>query len=115
MVESFRARGEALYTLHPNLDVELDYALMLEEDYERIFRRGGSSASSGRWARFEGEYPKVSGIVSFSRVGFAVNEDEALVLMGFRCGDLCGAGGLYLLAREEGSWKVQESLMEWQS
>jgi hypothetical protein len=39
----------------------------------------------------------------------------ALVEMGFRCGDLCGAGGLYLLVKEEGSWKVQEALMEWMS
>jgi hypothetical protein len=51
----------------------------------------------------------------FSRVGFDANEDRALVSMGFRCDDLCGAGGLYLLAKEEGSWKDREALMEWQS
>ena len=35
--------------------------------------------------------------------------------MGYRCGDLCGAGGLYLLVKEDGNWKVQETLLVWQS
>ena len=46
-------------------------------------------------------------------MGFDANEDKALVSMGFRCGDLCGAGGLYLLVKEDGNWKFQEALMEW--
>jgi hypothetical protein len=108
LVDSYRSRNAEVYTLVPNLDVELDYALMPEEEFEKILRRGGSD-----WVRFHETYPEASGVVSFSRVGFGANEDEALVLMGYVCGDLCGAGGLYLLVKEEGSWKIQESLMEW--
>jgi len=110
LVDSYRSRNAALYTLGPNLDVELDYALMPEEEFEKIFRRGGSV-----WARFQDRYPEASGVVIFSRVGFGANGEEALVLMGYRCGDLCGAGGLYLLVKEDGNWKVQEELMAWQS
>jgi len=90
--------------------VELDYALMPEEEWEKIFLGKGSV-----WARFQERYPEASGVVIFSRVGFGANENEALVLMGYRCGDLCGAGGLYLLVKEDGNWKVQEELMAWQS
>jgi hypothetical protein len=110
LVDSYRSRNAALYTLDPNPDVELDYALMPEEEWEKIFLRKGSV-----WARFQERYPEASGVVIFSRVGFGANEDEALVLMGYRCGDLCGAGGLYLLVKEDGDWKIQESLMVWQS
>jgi hypothetical protein len=99
-----------LYTLDPNLDAELDYALMPEEEFEQIFLQGQPI-----WTRFQDRYPEASGVVIFSRVGFGANEDEALVLMGYRCGDLCGAGGLYLLSREEGGWKIQEALMVWMS
>jgi hypothetical protein len=108
LVDSYRSRNAALYTLDPNLDVELDYALIPEEEFEKILRRGGSD-----WVRFRERYPEANGVVSFSRVGFGEKEDEALVLMGFVCGDLCGAGGLYLLVKEEGSWKIQGSLIEW--
>jgi len=67
------------------------------------------------WPGFQDAYPEASGVVSFSRVGFGADKDVALVEMGYLCGDLCGAGGLYLLAKEEGCWKVQEALMEWMS
>ena len=108
LADSYRSRNAASYTLEPNLDVELDYALMPEEEFQKLIRRGGTT-----WAEFYEEYPEASGIVSFSRVGFGENEDEALVEMGYLCGDLCGAGGLYLLVKENGTWKIQESLMVW--
>ncbi len=76
----------------------------------RFFPRGG-----GTWAEFEIEYPESGGVVHLSRVGFGADGDKALVLMGFRCGDLCGAGGLYLLVKEEDGWKVQQELMVWMS
>jgi hypothetical protein len=110
LVDSYRSRNAAPYALGPNLDLEQDYALMPQEEFDRIFRRGEAI-----WPGFQDAYPEASGIVIFSRVGFGANEDMALVEMGYRCGDLCGAGGLYLLVKEEGSWKVQEALMEWMS
>jgi len=110
LVDSYRSRNAASYTLGPNLDVEQDYALMPEEDWDKIFGPGGAM-----WTRFQARYPEASGLVIFSRVGFDANEDKALATMGYRCGDLCGAGGLYLLVKEDGNWKVQEELMAWQS
>ena len=110
LVDSYRSRNAASYMLGPNLDVEQDYALMPEEDYDKIFGPGGAM-----WTRFQARYPEASGLVTFSRVGFDANADKALALIGYRCGDLCGAGGLYLLVKEDGNWKVQEELMAWQS
>jgi hypothetical protein len=110
LVESYRSRNAASYKLDPNLDVDLEYALMPEEEFARIFLRRGSV-----WTRFQEAYPEARGIVFFSRVGFGANGDDALVTMGFRCGDLCGAGGLYVLAKEDGSWQVQDALMIWES
>jgi hypothetical protein len=106
--DSYRSRNAASYTLEPHLDMELDYTLVPEKEFKEIFGRGGSA-----WARLQEKYPEARGVVSFSRVGFGAMEDEALVLMGFSCGDLCGAGGLYLLVKEEGTWQVQETLLVW--
>jgi hypothetical protein len=110
LVDSYRSRNAASYTLGPNLDIEQDYVLMPQQVFEEIFLKRGSL-----WTDFEAKYPGASGFVTFSRVGFSADGDEALVDMGYRCGDLCGAGGLYLLVKEDGNWKVQEELMAWQS
>jgi hypothetical protein len=96
--------------LDPNLDVEQDYSLMTQEEFEKLFLRKGF-----RWTDFEVGYPGASGVVTFSRVGFSADGDEAVALIGYRCGDLCGSGGLYILVKEDGNWKVQEGLMMWQS
>jgi hypothetical protein len=110
LVDSYRSRNAAAYTLDPNLDMEQDYVLLPRAAHDEIFRKRGPS-----WAEFESRYPESGGLVNFSRVGFSANGDKALVQMGFLCGDLCGAGGLYLLTKEEGIWKVQQSLVEWMS
>jgi hypothetical protein len=108
VVDSYRSRNAESYTLSPNLDLEQDYALIPKEEVDEIYRRGWEG-----WNEFQDSYPGAEGVVLFSRVGFGENGDEALVSMGFRCGDLCGAGGLYLLVKEEGTWKYQRALMEW--
>jgi hypothetical protein len=110
LVDSYRSRNAASYTLGRNLDVGQDYTLMSQEESNKIVRQGGET-----WTDFEAKYPGATGLLSFSRVGFNANEDEALASMGFHCGDLCGAGGLYLLVKEDGTWKVVEKLMVWQS
>jgi hypothetical protein len=110
LVDSYRARNAASYTLDPNLDIEQDYVLMPQQVFDEILGRRGS-----RWTDFEARYPGASGFILFSRVGFNADGDQALADMGYRCGDLCGAGGLYLLVKEDGNWKVQEELMAWQS
>jgi len=110
LVDSYRSRNAASYTLDPNLDIEQDYVLMPQEVFDQILGRKGS-----QWTDFEAQYPGASGFILFSRVGFNADGDAALANFGYRCGDLCGAGGLYLLVKEDGAWKVQETLMVWQS
>jgi hypothetical protein len=110
LVDSYRSRNAASYTLDPNLDIEQDYVLMPQEVFDQILGRKGA-----RWTDFEARYPGASGFILISRVGFNADGDQALANMGYRCGDLCGAGGLYLLVKEDGNWKVQETLMVWQS
>ena len=109
LVESYRSRNTETYTLGPNLDLAQDYALMPREEAEKLFGRGG------KWDEFQATYPGADGVVMFSRVGFSANEDRALVVMGLRCHQECGAGGLYLLAKEEGGWKVIDTLVVWES
>jgi hypothetical protein len=113
LADSYRSRNAAPYTLGPELDVELDYVLMPQDEFERIF--GHVRPVAEDWSDFDAAYPGASGLLIFSRVGFNATGDRALALMGYRCHGLCGAGGLYLLVKEDGDWKVQGSLYEWMS
>jgi hypothetical protein len=111
LVDSYRSRNAVSYALSPNLDIEQDYAMLPQAEFEQIFLHGKGSV----WTTFQEAYPGAGGMIIFSRVGFDEKGEKALAEFGFRCDDLCGAGGLYLLVKEDGSWKVQEELMAWQS
>jgi hypothetical protein len=111
LVDSYRSRNAMAYTLSPNLDIEQSYTMLAQADFERIFLRRQGSV----WTPFQEAYPEAGGMIAFSRVGFDQKGETALAEFGFRCGDLCGAGGLYLLVKEDGNWVVQEELMIWQS
>jgi hypothetical protein len=110
LVDSYRARNTTSFALSPNLDVEQAYTMMSQEEFDQVFRRKGPV-----WTRFQEKYPEAGGLITFSRPGFNVQGDKALADIDFRCGDLCGAGGLYLLVKQDGNWVVQDTLMVWQS
>ena len=110
LVGSYLSRNADSYTLSPSLNLEQGYALMSQEDYDQILPPG-----KAKWDEFEEQYPEADGFFFFSRVGFNADETMALALVGFRCPGLCGYGGLYLLAKEDGIWKIQDTLMTWMS
>jgi len=110
LVESYRSRNAESHTVDPSLDVDLDYTLMPQAEFEEIFLQTGSV-----WTRFVARYPEASGMVVFSSVGLDADGDTALVEMYYRCGDLCGAGALFLVVKSEGNWKVERQLLSWMS
>lgn len=64
---------------------------------------------------FRQTYPKASGIISLSRVGFDSTLDEAIVSASFVCGGLCGTGQIYILKKRWGRWEVASSSIIWVS
>lgn len=111
LVASYRSRNATTYTLSANLDIEQDYTMLPQEEFERIFLRRNGSV----WAPFQESYPEAGGVIFFSRVAFDRKGEQALATFSYRCGDLCGAGGIYLLVKEGAVWKVEKELMAWQS
>jgi hypothetical protein len=76
--------------------VEQDYVLMAQGEFDQISRRGGAV-----WARFRAECPETGGSIAFLRAAFDAKGHKALAAIGFRGGELCGAGGLCLLVKED--------------
>ena len=49
----------------------------------------------------------------FSRAGLNAARDEALVSMSYYCGSLCAEGGVFLMVKEDGVWKVEQAVASW--
>lgn len=101
-------REESLTDLH-GLGMEL--ALVDPYELEKLFSTNGVSG----WWLFYHKYPGSSGIISFSRVGFSREHDQAFVYASRGCGGLCGEGWKVLLRKTERGWVIQEKLMVWVS
>lgn len=107
LVESYRLRNDQPYTLDPNFTLQQSYKLMPQSEYGDLV----STAGAG-WADFEAKY-KADGVLLVSHAGLNNTHDEALVSISYYCGILCVDGGLYLMVKEDGIWKVKQALAAW--
>ena len=64
---------------------------------------------------FEQLLPEASGIIALSHVGFDPGLAEAIVVVSYVCGDLCGSGHRYILKKKKGHWEIANKLMLWLS
>jgi len=53
------------------------------------------------------------GIFEISEIGFNQTKDIAVVYYEWFCGSLCGGGNLAILRKENGRWKIEETLNLW--
>lgn len=67
------------------------------------------------WKPFKQLFPRATGIISFSHVGFDWTLDQAMVFTAVVCGDLCGGGTVYVLRKIHGRWRVVSSGLIWES
>jgi hypothetical protein len=81
--------------------------LMSQEKFDSIFVGGGV------WDEFYERYPKSNGILTFSRVGFNSQFDEALVCIGIQSHFKDGAGYYVFLDKLNDGWMVGETTLAW--
>ena len=105
VVESFLVRNQKSNQLEPNLDMELDYQLLTQEEVDE-FR---PQYESGGWEAFNEKYPNASGFLTFSRVGFNADVSQALVFFEESMYDQLIEGGYYFMVWQDGQWVVEYS------
>ncbi len=108
LVEAYRLRNDQPYSLERSFTLKQDYTLMPQSEYDDLLRSGKAT-----WADFAAKYPEVEGVFVVSRAGLNAARDEALVSISYYCGDLCAEGGVFLMVKEDGIWKFQQSLAAW--
>jgi hypothetical protein len=105
-VNDLQVKSNGVSTLERKFSFKMKYALTSDEEIDSFFKEG----VGGGWEAFHRKYPKSSGFLTFSRVGFNADKTQALVYKGFSCGGLCGGGGYTLLTKKKGVWVVGRSV-----
>jgi len=110
LVQAYRLRNDQPYTLAPSFALKQAYTLMPQAEYDALLRTDSMS-----WEDFETEYPQARGVFVFSRAGLDAARDQALVSLSYYCGSLCLEGGMFLMVKEDGVWKVEQEVASWQA
>lgn len=108
LVASFKERNQKSYPLEPKLDLSIEYQLLSQAEIDELQPKDKASG----WKLFYELYPKTTGFLYLSRVGFNDDLSQALVYHSmYRYGQPI-LGGYTLLNREDGRWVTGESY-EW--
>ncbi len=107
-LESYRDRNGQRMPLADRFGLAVPVVLLGEQEMSAIFQGTG-----GGWDEFYRRFPGAQGTMELSRVGFNTDMTQALVYVGNQSHYLAGAGFYVLLARENGVWTIQESVMAW--
>jgi hypothetical protein len=107
-VDSFRFRNDSADSIRPDMNLGVEYVLLSRAERNQIFGQNQSG-----WEIFYSRYPNTPGITTFSRVGFNVALDQALVYFGRQSDGLAGAGYYLLLKKANGIWAIDQKVMTW--
>lgn len=67
------------------------------------------------WTEFHKRYPRSSGIISLSNIGFNQQRDQAFLYASRHCGGLCAQGDYVLLKKVDGRWRIVKEDNVWVS
>lgn len=107
-IADFKAKSKKADQLEGGFSLKVPCILVADEEINAIFR-----SSADGWYIFYKKYPGAQGILTFSRVGFDRQRNEALVYFGNQRQWLDGAGYLVLLAKKDDTWVILEQTMIW--
>jgi len=104
ILDDFSAQNKSPRSLKDDFDFSVEVVLVGQEELQRT-----------DWETFYDTYPTSPGWVELSAVGFSSDMSQALVYVGNPTYYLAGAGFVYLLERQNGTWVVVNEVMMWVS
>jgi hypothetical protein len=102
------ARAPGLCPVKSQFGDPQSYIMITRVELDKTFKKG-----AGGWDGFYKKHPKGGGFWTFSRPGYNVAGDEAVLYVSHSCGNLCGTGHLYFLVKRNGQWSVKNRTMLW--
>jgi hypothetical protein len=102
------AKNEKTYILARRFRLRVKYLLLGDDQLDFLFKPDPKD-----WDIYWKRYPRATGLLAFSRVGFNARRNKAFVYASEICGPLCGYGYSFLLVKENGVWKLKEENQLW--
>lgn len=68
-----------------------------------------------QWENFRKKFSGANAIVSFSPVGYSSDQNQAVFVVSFACGSLCGSGSIVLMQRAGTGWRIIKQSGLWVS
>jgi|SRR5215831_2472940 len=109
-LNDYQAKNSKPVEIEDKFSLPAKVMLLPHAEVNRFFEEGG-----GWWEAFYRKYPKATGFITLSNVGFNPEMNYALVDVGFHCGGLCGNGSLVLLVKKDGKWVIENNFLFWES
>lgn len=109
--EDLLPKIERSESLERRFSIKVEYLLLSNDQLETLFKANPGMGTG--WERFWKQYPKGTGLLGFSRVGFDRTRNKAFVYASEVCGSLCGNGYAFRLEKINGSWQVKEKKDLW--
>jgi hypothetical protein len=109
LVEDYSAKNKDEAPLENRFTFSVDYVLLSDEDFERIF----SAPEHGGWDMFYRKFPNSAGHIQISRPGFNKDKTLALVYVGNQRHWLAGVGEYVVLEKINGAWTIRKRDMVW--
>ena len=107
--EDLLPKKEHSQTLERRFKLKVEYLLLNNDQHKSLFKQGIVNG----WELYWKKYPKATGLLGFSRVGFDKAHTKAFVYVSEICGSLCGNGYSFILEKVNGSWEVKEKNDLW--
>jgi len=102
-------KTETSYILDRRLLLRVKYLLLSKEKVDALFKQDLNKG----WEAYWKEYPKATGLLTLSRVGFNRDRTRAFVYASSGCGSLCGYGYYFVLEKSGDDWKIKEEKKLW--
>ena len=106
----YKANNQQPSSLEGRVELNVDTVLLTDAEFQEIFNSNNTTDS---WEAFYHRFPDSQGVLTFSRVGFNQQMDQALLYAGNQFGWLGGAGYYVLIVKENGVWKESSSVNVW--
>lgn len=106
-LEDFYNNNRNIRSFDTNLSLNVSFYILTQEEQNQILD------TDDGWRQFYQAFPESPGILTFSRVGFNIQANQALVYVGNQVDHLAGRGYYVLLSKEGGEWIVNELVVAW--
>ena len=107
--DDLRPKTAAAYSLQRRFHIRVTYRLLTPAQLDALFKRSLSEAWDIYWKR----YPRATGLLTFSRVGFNATKTRAFVYVADVCGARCGYGRTFVLEKQNRVWKIVDEKQLW--